>query len=226
MADEIGAGRRAVPGHHVDRAGEADLGGQLGQPQGRDPGVCGSGLRTTEHPAASAGASFHRHQQRVVPGHDLAGDADRLLQRVGEERAADRVEQPAIDPIAEGEEAEVLDGAEGSAFVEEIALPTLRDSSSVSSLRFAESASASACRRQALVCRGLPPVAVERGAGGLDRAVDLGLARELRGSEGLARAGSIRSRADEPSTTSPLMKSPNSFVATATAGRYRLRVRA
>ena len=39
----------------------------------------------------------------------------------------------------------------------------------------------------ALVCRGLPPVAVERGAGGLDRAVDLGLARELRGSEGLAR---------------------------------------
>ena len=37
---------------------EADLGRELSEPQ-RGRGVCGSGLSTTEQPAASAGASFH-----------------------------------------------------------------------------------------------------------------------------------------------------------------------
>ena len=56
-------------------------------------------------------------------------------------------------------------------------MPTLRDSSSASSLRFATIASASACRRRARSFGGrLAPRAVERLAGGVDRAVDVGLA--------------------------------------------------
>ena len=52
-----------------------------------------------------------RHHQRVVPRHDLARDADRLLQRVVEQRAADRV-RAAADRAQRGRvEAEVLGGA-------------------------------------------------------------------------------------------------------------------
>ena len=59
MLDEVGARGRAVAGDDVDRAGrEADLGRELGDAAARDSGVCGSGLSTTEQPAASAGASF------------------------------------------------------------------------------------------------------------------------------------------------------------------------
>ena len=67
-------------------------------------------------------------------------------------------------------------------------MPTLRASSSESSFRFALSASASACSSRERSFGGrLAPVAVERGARRLDRAVDLGLARELGRAERLAR---------------------------------------
>src|ERR1051326_6958378 len=50
-----------------------------------------------------------RHQQRVVPRDDLRADADRLLERVAQQRAADRV-RAAGDRAEDGaEEAEVLD---------------------------------------------------------------------------------------------------------------------
>ncbi len=42
----------------IDTRGEANFGGELGDPQDLS-GVCGSGLSTTVQPAASAGASFH-----------------------------------------------------------------------------------------------------------------------------------------------------------------------
>ena len=92
MLDEVGAGGRAVTGDDVDRAGrEADLRRELGEPQ-RGHRRLRVGL---EHDRATGRERRRelpgRHQQRVVPGDDLAGDADRLLQRVGEERAADRV---------------------------------------------------------------------------------------------------------------------------------------
>src|SRR5205085_10648756 len=50
-----------------------------------------------------------RHHQRVVPGHDLARDADRLLQRVEEERASDRVRAAGDRRDRGAVEAEVLD---------------------------------------------------------------------------------------------------------------------
>ena len=77
-----------------------------------------------------------------------------------------------------------------SAFTDAIALPTLRVSSSASSLRFALIASASACRRRERSFAGrLAPVPVERGACGGDGAVDLRLAGELRAAERLAGRG-------------------------------------
>ncbi len=48
-------------------------------------GVCSAGFRTTQLPAASAGASFQiGHQQREVPGNDLADDAQRLMEMIGD----------------------------------------------------------------------------------------------------------------------------------------------
>ena len=48
-------------------------------------GVCSAGLSTTQLPAASAGASFqHGHQQREVPRDDLADDAERLVEMIGD----------------------------------------------------------------------------------------------------------------------------------------------
>ena len=44
-------------------------------------GDCSAGLSNTLLPVASAGPSFHaRHQEREVPGHDGADDAERLTQ--------------------------------------------------------------------------------------------------------------------------------------------------
>ena len=73
---------------------------------------------------------------------------------------------------------------------DEIALPTLRTSSSASSFRFATIASASACRRRERSVGGvLPHGAAERGAGGLDRAVDVLLAGHRGAAERLAGRG-------------------------------------
>ena len=69
MLDEVGAGGRAVGGDDVDRAGrEADLGGELGQPQ-----RCQRRLRVRLQHDRAAGRERgrelpRRHQQRVVPG--------------------------------------------------------------------------------------------------------------------------------------------------------------
>ena len=108
-SDEVGAGRRAVAGDDVDRAGrEADLGRELG-----DAGAPERRLRIRlEHDGAAGGERGRelprRHQQRVVPRHDLRRDADRLLLRVEEQRAADRVRAAGDRRDRGREEAEVL----------------------------------------------------------------------------------------------------------------------
>ena len=113
MLDEVGAGRRPVAGDDVDRAGrEADLGRELGEPQ-RGQRRLRVGLEDDRAAGRERGRELpRRHQQRVVPGDDLARDADRLLQRVEEERAADRVRAAGDRRDRGGEEAEVLDGAD------------------------------------------------------------------------------------------------------------------
>ena len=61
-------------------------------------GVCSAGLSTIVQPAASAGADLPgRHQQREVPGDDLAADADRLAPRVGEACSGSRPGASALD---------------------------------------------------------------------------------------------------------------------------------
>jgi hypothetical protein len=58
-------------------------------------GVCSAGFSTTQLPAASAGASFHdRHEQREVPGDDLADDAERLVEVVGDGVVVDLADVP------------------------------------------------------------------------------------------------------------------------------------
>ena len=50
-----------------------------------DHGVCSAGLSTTQLPAARAGAELpHGHQDREVPRDDLADDAERLVEVVGD----------------------------------------------------------------------------------------------------------------------------------------------
>ena len=129
----------------------------------------------------------HRHQQRVVPGNDLPRDADRLLQRVGEERAADRIRAAADRADRGGEVAEVLDRAEELGLrrrdrLADVAGLELRELVPVRLERVGERVQ----QPRALVRGRLAPVAVERGACRLDRAVDLGLARELGRAERLS----------------------------------------
>ena len=93
-------------------------------------------------------------------------------------------------------------------------MPTLRDSSSASSLRFATIASASACSRRARSFGGVrAPRPVERGAGGLDGAVDVGLAGHRGAAERLAGRGleQLADLAGRRLDVSPLMKSPYSL---------------
>ena len=76
-----------------------------------DAGVCSAGLSTTQLPAASAGASFqHGHQQREVPRDDLADDAERLVEVVGDGVVVDLGDPALLGADRAGEVAEVVDG--------------------------------------------------------------------------------------------------------------------
>src|SRR5205807_1447021 len=66
-------------------------------------------------------------------------------------------ERPAIEPTTEAKKRKFSTAPATSALTEEIALPTLRDSSSASSLRFATIASASACSSRARSFGGVLP---------------------------------------------------------------------
>jgi len=66
-------------------------------------------------------------------------------------------ERPLIEPTTEAKKRKFSTAPATSALTEEMALPTLRDSSSASSLRFATIASASAWRRRARSFAGVLP---------------------------------------------------------------------
>ena len=123
-------------------------------------------------------------------------------------------ERPPIEPITDAKKRKFSTAPPTSALTDEIALPTLRDSSSASSLRFAAIASASACSRRERSFGGVRPHGpVERGPRGLDRAVDVGLAASATRASGSPVAGSRSSRVSPAagSTVSPLMKRPCSL---------------
>src|SRR5215212_1676936 len=128
-------------------------------------------------------------------------------------------ERPAIVDTAAAKNRYCSTAPLSSAFTDEIALPTLRASSSASSFRFATIASASACSRRERSFAGVLPQSPSSAA----RAAST--ARSTSASpascalpNGSPVAGSTRSRVEEPSTVSPPMKSPNSRpVATAIA---------
>ena len=99
MRDQGRAGGLAEAVDDVDDAGrEAGFEGQLGDAQGGQRRLLGR----LHHDRVAAGQGRAplpgQHQQREVPGDDLADDADRLPQRVREEAAADR-DGPALDLV-------------------------------------------------------------------------------------------------------------------------------
>ena len=82
------AGRLAEAGDDVDHAGGKPASAISSPSRSAVSGVCSAGLSTTVLPVASAGPELPgRHQQREVPGDDLADHADRLAQGVGVEFA-------------------------------------------------------------------------------------------------------------------------------------------
>src|SRR6202035_3680672 len=110
------------------------------------------------------------HQERVVPGDDLRANADRLLERVAEERAADRIGAAGDRADDGGEEAEVLDHADELRLdrrdrLADVAALALRELLPVRQDRVGERMEEAG----ALIGRRLSPRAIERGARGFDR---------------------------------------------------------
>ena len=189
MANEVRARCRSVTGHDVDGAGrKTDLGRELGQANRRQ-----RRLRVGLQHDGAAGRECRselpgRHHQRVVPGDDLPHDTHGLLQRVEEERAADRVRAAADRRDRGGVVAEVLDGlvqlcldrGDRLAHVPRLELGEL---GTVGGDRVRERVQETGSLR----AWSLAPVSVERAARSLDRAVDIGLARHRRTGEQLAR---------------------------------------
>ena len=175
VAHEVRADRRSVAGNDVDDAvGNADLVRQLGEPERRQ-----RRLRIRlEHDRAAGrerGRELPRREhQRVVPRHDLTADADRLLQRVEEQRAADRIRASGDRADRTRVEAEVLDrlrelGLHRRDRLADVARLELRELLAVGDERVCESVQ----QARALGRARLAPVAFERGARGLDRLVDV-----------------------------------------------------
>jgi len=131
------------------------------------------------------------------------------------------VVRPAMDAIAEAYQRKFSAETATSPFTEDTAFPTFRVSSSVSSLRLATIASASACRRRERSFGGVFPQGPSRAA------LAASIARSTSASPAIAAlasgapvAGSVSSRTspDAGSTASPSMKSPNSRCVTTAMG--------
>ena len=110
MANQVRAGCRPVSRNDVDHTfREADLRSEL-----RDPHRSQGRRRVRfQHDSATSRQGRRqlpgRHHQRVVPRHDLADDADRLLQRIKQERTADWMRTAGNRRNRSCVEAEVLD---------------------------------------------------------------------------------------------------------------------
>ena len=191
VPDEVRARRRPVTGDDVDGArGEADLGGELREADRRqrrlrigleDDGAAGRECRR-ELP--------RRHHQRVVPGHDLARDPDRLLQGVEEERPADRVRAAPDRRDRRAVEAEVLDGLmelglDRGDRLADIARLELGELGAVRRDRVGERVQ-EAC---ALRAGRLAPVTLEGAVGCLDGTIDVSLSGHRRTCEQRAGRG-------------------------------------
>src|SRR5436190_11432570 len=128
-------------------------------------------------------------------------------------------ERPLIEPTTEAKKRKFSTAPATSALTEEIALPTLRTSSSASSLRFATIASASAWRSRDRSVGGVFPHGPASAARAASTALSISASPAIATRASAAPvAGSVRSRSspDWGSTSSPLMKSPYSrSVATA-----------
>ena len=131
-------------------------------------------------------------------------------------------ERPEIEPSTDAKKRKFSTAPPTSALTEAIALPTLRDSSSASSFRFATIASASACRRRARSFGGVFPQAPSSAvrAAATARSTSASPAIAARPSTSPV-AGSKTSR-DSPeaaSPCSPSMKSPCSLPVATAIGR-------
>ena len=74
-------------------------------------GVCSAGFKTTQLPAASAGASFpRRHQKREIPRDDLSDDAERLVKMIGDRIMVNFGKASFLRADATGEIAEMING--------------------------------------------------------------------------------------------------------------------
>jgi ParB family chromosome partitioning protein len=180
MPYEVRTCRRPLARHDIDRTGgETDFGRELRDPQRRqrrlrvgledDRAACRK--RRRQLPG--------RHHQRVVPRHDLRGDADGLLERVEEQRAADRIRASADGRDRGAVEAEVLDslvelGLHGGDRLADVAGLELRKLAAVCGDRVCESVQ----QPRPLRAGRLAPRAVERGPRGRDGTVDVRLARQ------------------------------------------------
>ena len=132
VAHEARAGRLAVAEDHVQHALRQVLGRELGEPRGRQRRLLG-GLQHDRVAGRQRRADLpDRHHQRVVPGRDLADDADRLAadhRRVAAHVLARRP-GPSRVRAAPGEEAQVVDqDRDLLACIASIGLPTFSDSS-------------------------------------------------------------------------------------------------
>ena len=111
VLDDRVAGGDAVARHDVEHAGREDLGlgDQLREPEQRERRVLGR-LDHDGVPGGERGSDLPgRHVQRVVPGGDQPGDADRLAaQDAREPLHVLAGGQPAEDPGARGEEPELV----------------------------------------------------------------------------------------------------------------------
>ena len=191
MTDEVGPRRRPVAGHDVDRSGrEADARRELGE-SNRGERSLGIGLEDDGAARRECRCELPgRHHQGVVPGHDLRGDAHRLLQRVEEQRAADRVRAAADRRDGRTVVAEVLDGLlelgldrrDGLPHVAGLELGKLR---AVRGDRVGEGVQKAGTRGP----RRLAPLALERPPCRLDRTVDVRFARDRGPRQQLAGGG-------------------------------------
>ncbi len=96
-------------GDDIEHAGRQDVGGELGEHQqgerrlgcGLDDGAVARRQRRGDLP--------RRHQQREVPRDDLADDAERLAEMIGDGVGIDRRDAAFLRPDAAGEVAEMVD---------------------------------------------------------------------------------------------------------------------
>ena len=143
------AGLDAEAVDDVEHAGRQEVGDQLHQHQDAERRLLGR----LEHDAVAGGERRRqlpgRHQQREVPGNDLADDAERLVEVIGDGVVVDLGDAAFLRADAAGEIAEMVDASgRSAAVVSRIGLPLSSVSTSASRSRLASMRSAILLRMQ------------------------------------------------------------------------------